>query len=192
MRILALLAVVAAGLTTTLALADQSAPDPDARDGYAVFTRAARSGDVLPPAVREQLAPIVGKDVDLDAARAVAPAGRGYVWAIGGPQRLCLAVPDPVDGFGVACRDGSKVAAGDLWVGLQGGAGIPAGVVRMAILVPDATDAVTAVGGKRRQSLEVSDNVVFADAEGPDRFELADGGSVRSVDVPSADVPEGG
>jgi hypothetical protein len=166
-----------------------STTDPgstDARAPFAVFSRPQRGGDQLPPAVREQFAPLaLERGLDLDAARAVAPAGRGYVWLLAGPDAVCIAIPDTVDGFGLSCNDANGAAAGRLWVGMNAMPGQKAGDVRAAILVPDGVEAVTAVAtdGARR-TLPVSDNVAFADLVASDHVELAEGGSVTSVDLP--------
>ena len=158
----------------------------DARAPFSVLDRPARSGDRIPPGVRVQFEPVAAaKGLDLDAARALAPLGRGYVWALPGPKNVCIAIPDPVDGFGIGCESADGADGGRLWIGLNGMSGQRAGDVRVAMLVPDRIDAVTAVAGDgTRRRLDVSSNVVVADLVDSDHVELSDGASSSSVDVP--------
>jgi hypothetical protein len=193
--LLACFVLLAVALATAFALThsgtsvagDDAPAARDARDGFGVFDRPARSGDTLPPQTRRMFASFAAEEgLDIDQARAVAPSGPGYVWALPGPSKVCLAIPDLVDGFGVGCEDAAGAADGRLWVSMhdQGGA------TRIALLVPDGTNQVTAVsasGGRR--ALDISDNVAFAGVAESDRLEFAIGGSSHSVDVP--DGPEG-
>jgi hypothetical protein len=192
--LLACLTGTTAGLAAVLVLttgsdsvAQGSAPDAaDARAAFSILARPARRGDVLPPAVRRQFEPVAAaKGLDLDAARALAPMGRGYVWALPGPKNVCIAIPDPVDGFGIGCADASDAAAGKLWVGLYGMPGGRTGDARVAFLLPDRIDGVIAVAGDgTRRKLAVSGNVAVADLTDSDHVELFDGASSSSVDVP--------
>jgi hypothetical protein len=153
---------------------------------FAVFRRAARSGDVMPPAVRKMFAPIAEREaLDLGGARAVAPSGAGSVWAVPGRSSICLAIPDPVDGFAVSCNDTAAAQDGRLWVGLTALPGQDSGDVRAAILVPDGIETVTAVGGKgQRRSLGVSGNVAVADLSDSARLEFTDGDGKHGVNAP--------
>lgn len=164
----AALALVALALLSRADVSEATgtaATGTDPRDAFAVLRRDPRPGDTMPPGVRAQLAPVAAEyGADVDRARAAAPAGRGYVWVIPGETSVCLAVPDPVDGFGVNCRDAGGAAAGLLWVALTGGPGQRAGDARVAVLVPDGIDAVTSISshGDRRE-LAAERNVAFAD-----------------------------
>lgn len=168
------------------AAARAAAQSPGAAS-FAVFRRAAQPGDAMPEAVRTMLAPTAEREqADLDDARAVAPLGLGTVWAIPGVRGICLAIPDPVDGFGVNCKPYELAAAGQLWAALVGGAGQSVGDVRMALFLPDDAHGVTAVAldGCAR-TLDASGNVVVADLASSARVEFTDAsGARRSTEIP--------
>lgn len=63
----------------------------------------------------------------------------GDGWVIPGDGFLCIAIPDPVDGFGTTCQPTQMAAARGLQVGLSGGKGVPAGKSAQVALVSDAT-----------------------------------------------------
>ncbi len=146
----------------------QAAAEAPARstgpDSFAVFRRLAASGDVMPSGVRAQLsATAEAAGVDLDAARAVAASATGAVWAIPGPRQVCLAQPDPIDGFAINCAPIDRAIEGRLWTGLVGLPGQVAGDALIAILVPDDVATVTAVAvDGTTDDLTVADNVAFA------------------------------
>lgn len=178
------LAVTVVLSTGPASVAQTAAPDAaDARAPFSVLARPAGSGDALPPGVRVQFEPVAAeKGLDLDRARALAPSGRGYVWLLSGPKAVCVAIPDPVDGFGVGCGDAADAAAGRLWVTVGGLPGQHAGDARVALLMPDGIEAITAVAGDgSRRTVDVANNVALADLVDADHVELPDG---SSVDVP--------
>jgi hypothetical protein len=192
-RTILILALVAATLAAVVAVAvaggtGAAAPvapadSPAGADRFGVFRRPA---DDLPPAIRAQLMPATaGTGVDFDAARAVAAAGTGAVWAIPGPDQICLAQPDPIDGFAINCASIDAALAGRLWVGLNGLPGQAAGDVRLAILVPDGVPAVTAVAGDgSTETIAVTDNVAFADLADSQSIRYAVGDVQHTITVP--------
>jgi len=137
----------------------------DALPPFAVFQRPSASSDRMPPATRRMLDTIAKKNgVDLDRARAVAASAGRAVWAIPGQDKVCLAIPDPVDGFGVSCGDVETAKSGRLWVTLLGLPGQKLGDVRIAQFLPDGVDVVTAVSDAgQTRTIASSDNVAFAD-----------------------------
>lgn len=169
--------------TATSPAAATAAPGPDA---FAVFRRPAGPADRMPAAIREQLAPATaGAAIDFDGARAVAAAGTGAVWAIPGPTQICLAQPDPIDGFAVTCASVQRALQGGLWVGLNGLPGQEAGDVGLAILVPDGVASVTAVATDgTRQAIAVDDNVAFADLSASRSVAFDDLDGTHTVAVP--------
>ena len=183
---LALLAMFALSRPGVSEATTEGASEANLARDFAVLRRAPKAGDELPPAVRRMFQPTAQREgLDLDAARAAAPGGRGYVWVLPGDRSVCLAIPDPVDGFGINCRDPEGAAAGELWVGLVGGRGQRAGDTRVAVLVPDDTDTVTAVSSSgRRTPLQASGNVVFADLSDSHHLDLEGGSGARSLSVP--------
>lgn len=84
----------------------------------AVFERARTQADEMSPEARRQVANSTGSGRNMELSRAIrTPTGRG--WAIPGDGTICIAVPDPVDGFGVGCvpteqaaRQGAAVIMG--------------------------------------------------------------------------------
>lgn len=62
----------------------------------------------------------------------------GDGWVIPGDGWLCLAMPDPVDGYGTSCLPTQIAAKQGLYVGLSGGKGIAAGMSAQTALVSDA------------------------------------------------------
>jgi hypothetical protein len=186
------LATVGVGSASALAMAEVTSSPGDAPSAaaptraYGVFRRDQTAGDMLPARAREMLSGAADREgVDLDTARAVAPAGAGYVWAIAGPTRICLAIPDPVDGFAISCQDGEQAAAGRLWVGLNGLPGQKAGDVRLAVFAPDGVAAVQSVQTDGSHvSLPVSDNVAFADVSDSDSVEMTFDGITYTTRVP--------
>jgi hypothetical protein len=172
---LSLLAVaLTAGGYVAVATGDDETPSTqqpavtvaDASSSFAVFQRPAKASDRMPPEARRMLADVVAREAagDLDGARAVAASAGRAVWAVPGRDKLCLAIPDPVDGFGISCADIAAVKSGRLWVTLVGLAGQRAGDVRIAQFVPDGVDAVTAVSDSgNTRTIAATDNVAFAD-----------------------------
>lgn len=175
---------VAAGDDATPVAAQPPATGSTAATAFAVFARPAVARDRMPPETRRTLAGVAAREgVDLDRSRAVAASAGRAVWAIPGPDRVCLAVPDPIDGFGINCADVATAASGRLWVTLVGLRGQKAGDVRIAQFVPDGVDAVTAVSDSgRTRTIAVSDNVAFADVTGG-TIGFSDGSTERRIRV---------
>jgi hypothetical protein len=194
----AVLLALALCVTAGLAIADDNTPPPTTAtvaetpvqasplEQFGVFRRPQAQGDALPVRAREMLTVSAQRAAaDLDTARAVAPSGAGYVWAFAGDQSVCVAIPDPIDGFGVACRSTEDVLAGRLWVGLNGLPGQKAGDARVAVFVPDDVDSVTSVAGNgTRRTIAVRDNVAFADVADSDAVEMTRDGETIDTPVP--------
>jgi hypothetical protein len=191
----AVVAVVALG--RAVAQGDSSAPSaidpavqPAARPAqasdFAVFRRPVVAADTLPTLVRRELTPTAQREsLDLNNARAVAPMGTGSVWVLAGTNNVCLAIPDPVDGFGVSCQSIADAEQGKLWVGLNGLLGQRAGDVRIAMLLPDGTGLVTAHGTDGHLTpLPVANNVVVADLSDSQTVDFSDPAGDHSVAIP--------
>jgi hypothetical protein len=194
----ALLCVLALCVSAGLATADDNTPSATAAgvaetsaaasplETFGVFRRPRAAGDVLPVRARAMLTISAQRaGADLDTARAVAPSGAGYVWAFAGDRNVCVAIPDPVDGFGVTCRSIEEALAGRLWVGLNGLPGQKAGDVRVAVFAPDDVGSVDSVAtdGTRR-AIAVRDNVAFADVDDSAAVEMVTGGRTIATQVP--------
>jgi hypothetical protein len=180
-------AVASGDDASTTAAAPAAAPAPESAPPFGVFRRPARAGDAMPAETRRILSVVADREgVSLDAARAVAPSGTGSVWVIPGPGKACVAIPDPVDGFGMNCADTDAAKAGKLWVTLVGLKGQQAGDARVAMVVPDGVDSVTASSAHGAHSrIAVSDNVAFGDVSDSDAMEFTDAdGAAHAVHVP--------
>ena len=155
-----------------------AAPSVDPATAFGVFRRAPRPADAMPDTERRILATIAEReDVSLADARAVVPSAGRLVWAIPARDKVCLAIPDPVDGYGIHCADGATAANGDLWVALVGLPGQRVGDARVATFVPDGVGTVTAIGRSGdATSLPVSDNVAFGDVGDAGTVEFSSGG----------------
>lgn len=78
------------------------------------------------------------------------PTGRG--WVIPGDGYLCIAIPDPVDGYGESCNTAGRAIAHGLWVRLAGDG--PSSKAVDAFIVPDGT-TVRAQPGRKTSSAGV-------------------------------------
>ena len=167
------------------AQSDSASVQASALEQFGVFRRVAGPGDLVPPQARRMLAgPAERAGVDLSTAKAVAPSGAGYVWTFAGDQSVCLAIPDPVDGFGVACRSLEDALNGRLWVGLNGLPRQKAGDVRLAVFVPDSVDWINSIATDgTRHPVVVRDNVAFADVSDSDAIELVIDGEGEPIAV---------
>jgi hypothetical protein len=171
-------------LAATVVADDPALAQPLERFG--VFRRPPTASDVLPARAREMLTVSARRaGANLDTARAVAPAGAGYVWTFAGDRNVCLAIPDPVDGFGVACRSTEDALAGRLWVGLNGLTDQTAGDARIAVFTPDDADSIDSVATDgHRQTIPVRDNVAFADVDHSEAIEMTTGDRQVRTTVP--------
>lgn len=162
-----------------------AAPKIDPATAFGVFRRPAQSADAMPDSEQRILAGVARREnVSLANARAVAPSAGRLVWAIPGPDKVCLAIPDPIDGYGFHCADASSAANGGLWTGIAGLLGQRVGDGRVAIFVPDGVDAVTAVGtAGGRATLQVSDNVAFGDVSDAGRLEFSSDGVIHTAPI---------
>jgi hypothetical protein len=185
--------IVALGTTSTAddqagpSAAPSSATSTPQTDSFAVLRRSSTPSDVMPADVRTMLQGSAARaGVNLDQARAVAAIGLDRVWLIPGPGNMCLAVPDPVDGFGVNCTSLKEATQGKLWVSLVGAPGQSVGDARMAIFVPDGVGSAVAVAADgARRALDVSNNVAVADLTNSDTVQFADSaGATHVTEIP--------
>ena len=165
--------------------AAQAAPTVDPATAFGVFRRKAATGDPMPTTEQRILTAVAAREkVSLADARAVAPSAGRAVWAIPGTSKVCLAIPDPVDGYGINCASGADAANGRLWVELVGGLGQQVGDARVAEFVPDGVGTVTSVAKSgKRGVIVVADNVAFADVADADTLQFGSGDAARSVHI---------
>jgi hypothetical protein len=183
--------LVAAFLLRTLdggpAGASEAPPTTDPAASFAVLASTMTADDVIAPTERRGLAEIADREgVDLSTARAVPSAvADGDVRLVPGPDRVCVTIPDPTDGDGVACATAEQAAHGRLWTALTGMPGQEVGDARAAIVVPDGVDTITAVAtdGTRR-TLIAHDNLVVADLTDSAGYEVTVDGETATVPLP--------
>ena len=184
--VLALLAVVGHGGTAGASL-DRSDPALS----FARLASPASAADAIGPAERQGLAAVAAsRGVDLDGSRATGSVlAGGAVRLLPGVDRLCLSVPDPVEGDAVACATAEAAADGRLWTALVGMPGQRPGDARVAIAVPDDADAVTAVSAHgERRALPVAGNVTVADLTDTAAYEMRRGDTTTQVALPGTPV----
>lgn len=113
-------------------------------ENFAIFRE--QGATPMPADVAEQVASPKRFGRNPDLARKIATV-TGDGWVIPGDGFVCIAMPDPVDGFATSCLPTQIVAERGLYVSLSGGKGIPAGASAQTALVSDATaDAIRARG----------------------------------------------
>lgn len=178
-------AVAAGDSANSNEAAAQATPKVDPATAFGVFRRPPREADAMPDTEQRILATVTEREnVSLADARAVAPSAGRLAWAIPGPDRVCIAIPDPVDGYGIHCADGATAANGGLWVTIAGLPDQKVGDARVAEFVPDGVDAVTAVGKSGgRAEIAVSDNVALGDVSDADTLEFSAGGLAHITSI---------
>ncbi len=128
----------------------------DQAAAFGLFARARVAEDVVPEGAASMIGDSALSGRNLSLSRAIStPTGRG--WAFPGNKTVCLAVPDPVDGFGVTCVNTSFAVS---W-GVAAMLASPdhAGDVDLTLLVPDGGQAVA-------RFEDGSSRVLNADADG--------------------------
>ena len=115
-------------------------------------------------------------------AHAIAtPTGTG--WVLPGSDAVCIAVPDPVDGYGVTCTSSSVAAESGAWIGMSSGA---SNGIRMTVLVPDGSRVTTEAADGADHALGVGeDGVVNVHLDFGDHLALSNAhGSPRTIATP--------
>jgi hypothetical protein len=127
-------------------------------------------------------ASLTGKNVDL-ARGFSTPTGRG--WVIPGDGFVCMAAPDPVDGFGETCAATSTVTASGM-INMLVSPTTP-GAAEVSVLVPDgATASVEHVDGSA-ESLAVADGVASENVtKGTSVTVTSSTGSKQVIEIPDA------
>jgi hypothetical protein len=150
--------VVSPAMPAAVALATVVQPDQAA--AFTVLNRPRTAGDAMPAEARAQVGngPQSGRNVDLSRAISTV-TGRG--WVIPGNGTVCLVVPDPVDGYALACNPTERASSGGV-LSMLISSETP-DVAHVTLLVPDESSvAVTMADGKRRSLAADADGVVSA------------------------------
>lgn len=108
------------------------ADDDQLKSSLKVFERAP---DVMPQDVAAQVASSERFGRNASLARKVSTT-TGTGWVIPGKGYVCLAVPDPVDGFATSCVANHEAIKNGITVDLIGGKAAPAGKVAETTVAP--------------------------------------------------------
>jgi hypothetical protein len=150
--VLGLLIGVAAlvGITAPIVLhgshanAATSSPTPTPAQAIPALGRPATAADTPPPAVAKMIAS--GADVDHAGIRSFAST-TGVGWLIPHKESLCIAIPDPVDGFGASCAPMADAVRLGLLAMMSGPrAGSDAMVVAFALAKGESVEVLDAAG----------------------------------------------
>lgn len=109
-----------------------------------------------------------GRNPDL-AREIETPTGPG--WVIPGNGYLCIAVPDPVDGYGTTCLPTDVAAQQGLSIRLWGD--LPSGKTAETMLVPDGASAVVSEPGAAAVAVPADGGVADALTDHPGALQLA-------------------
>jgi hypothetical protein len=143
-----------AGAAVAIAFSTGSAPERAL--AYPVLVRPATDASAL------DIGPELQRDgADLHAARRIStPDGTGYAIPMAGGG-LCLAIPDPVDGYGKTCGSAAEIARRGLPSALVPSANAKDGAVAafVAVLPADASAPVVHHADGSTETLAVQDGV---------------------------------
>lgn len=129
---------------------------------FALFRRQAASS--MPASTRSQIGTERRFGRNADLARRIETVG-GPGWVIPGNGFVCIAVPDPVDGFGTTCSSIRGAVDRGLWIRLA--SGDPDGKGYDTVLAPDGQEAVDANGDAMPARLGVSSRSVLTHESEP-------------------------
>jgi hypothetical protein len=118
---------------------------PAILDNFALFRNRAASG--MPGDAEVQVGSAVRYGRDASLARAIDTV-TGTGWMIPGDGYLCIAVPDPVDGYGTSCVPTDVAAERGVAISLVGN--LPGDKVAETVVVPDGREALQGPAGQER------------------------------------------
>lgn len=154
------------------------AVQPDQAEAFAIFARERTRSDVMPAGAQKQLGDnsTFGRPASL--SRAIATA-TGTGWALPGDGVICLAVPDPIDSYGVTCTP-TVTAKSDGAMLLLGDVDHP-GTFRLTMLLPK--DASLSIDGVKLSA--DTDGVVSKRIESSSSVQIVTpGGDEKQIRLP--------
>jgi hypothetical protein len=180
---IALGAVVAVGQSHDTQRAVRPEPDRAPRPSFRVFTEE-RGLEGLPAALRRSLHQMTSGSANSAGAttsRSIAtPTGRGWVARI--DHGICIAMPDPVDGWGIACTPPAVAQSQGALVMLGKG-----NRTSGALLLPDGAQANRARNGASVALTPDRDGVVRVEMHPGDALTVTDhSGHVSRINAPVA------
>lgn len=166
---------------------------PDITDHFAVFAKqpgAAAGQQTLRNQFGRSTPGAAASNADFDQAHSVPIAdSASEAWIAPAGEKVCVFIPDPVDGFGATCATPEDAANG-YGVGVLGpAAGSNDRSVRVAVIVPDGGKAPTVKVGGTERTLEVTDNVAAA-VLAPEGELITDAGPINLVDMGKSVSPD--
>lgn len=128
----------------TLATAVQA----DQRNAFKIFAEPRTAADVVPTKAASMIGDSQLSGRNLSLSRAISTlTGRG--WAIPGNRAICLAVPDPTDGFGITCVNTSYARSFGV-LSMMASPSVPGDVDLTLLLANGASATVRANDGSSR------------------------------------------
>lgn len=105
----------------------------------------------------------------------------GTGWAIPGNGEICIAIPDPVDGFAEVCNLNEFAAKNGLYVALLNP---DQNIADIAVLVPDGQQAAATFADGRIKGLTSTDGVATAHLQGATAVILTGSGARHTYPIP--------
>lgn len=156
---------------------------------FAILRRAATKEDAVPADKTAELGSLASDGAELDQAKAFDTLfGRGWVVPAPSRDRLCLVIPDKVDGFGITCQSTRDALAGRLVGSMVSGPGQPPDGEVVGV-VPDGSDVTLTSGTAGPEQLVIRESVVVARSSS--RGTLAVTTAVASAQFQTGPEPEG-
>lgn len=141
-------------------------PAPDLAARFGAFAEPlapadARGQSKLQPAFKDAPGSIAAAQFDR-ARPADIEGSAADAWIVPAGDKVCLIVPDPVDGYGMTCSTAADISAGRAIAVLGGGPeGSPPEMI-VAALVPDGGSPPDVLSGGNATPMRVSSNVAAA------------------------------
>jgi hypothetical protein len=175
-RWLAIAAAVAAGAAATVIGVSAG---PGSTPAFAVLSRPATDARDI----RHEVPALVRAGADLKDARQIAtPAGPGYVTR--SATGLCLAIPDPIDGYGESCATDAEMQRRGLTGALV--AAQPGGLTYfVAVLPAGASEPVVTHADGHTETLALDDGVAVTTVRDDVTITLRVGDDVQTLPIPA-------
>lgn len=171
---------VSPAMPASIALA--TTVQPEQRSGFAVLARPRTTRDTMPADARAQVGngPQTGRNVDLSR---VVTTLTGTGWVIPGNGTVCLAVPDPVDGYGLAC-DKTEDALSRGVVSMMISSKTP-DVARVTLLAPaNSSVSVTTADGQQKPLGVDASGVISATLTGAKQISVSTAAGTKNIVMP--------
>lgn len=161
----------------------------DQARNFAIFARARTAADAMPASARAQVGNSRHSGRNIDLSRAVATTtGRG--WAVPGNGAVCLVVPDPVDGYGIACQNTDRAVTHGLMAMLVSPSAPE--IANITMLSPRGSRVfATTEDGEQRELRAGADGVVSETLKDGVKVSVQTRSGTNSLDLPILPAPAG-